>query len=114
MSGSVEDFAVEITDDGRGVMIRVVGDLDMATAELLGAELERAVDSFAGDVTVNLAAVTFLDSTGLIVLLRGYAALGALGRRLVVAAPARAVKHILELTGLQDTFQLAPEPRGPA
>jgi anti-anti-sigma factor len=111
MSSSVEHFAVEFVDDGRGGMIRVVGELDMAAAGLLSAEVDRAIESSAGDVTVNLAAVTFLDSTGLSVLLRARAALVALGRRLVVDAPAPAATRIFELTGLQDTFQLATESR---
>jgi anti-anti-sigma factor len=62
-------------------------------------------------VTVNLAGVTFMDSTGLIALLRAHAALITLDRRLVVDAPAPAATRIFELTGLQDTFQLASESR---
>ena len=77
----------------------------MAAAGLLTAELDRAIERFAGDVTVNLAAVTFVDSTGLSALLRARAALVALGRRFVVDAPAPAATRIFELTGLQDTFQ---------
>jgi hypothetical protein len=36
MSSIVDDFAVEFLDDGCDVTIRVVGEVDMATAGLLG------------------------------------------------------------------------------
>ena len=62
MSSTVDDFAVEFIDDGAGVTVRVVGDVDMATAGVLEAQLDRAVEGFAGDVTVDLTGVTFLDS----------------------------------------------------
>ena len=111
MSSAVEYFPVDFIDDDRGATIRAVGELDMATAGLLSAELDRAIERVAGDVTVNLAAVTFVDSTGLSALLRAHAALAALGRCLVVDSPAPAATRIVELTGLQDTFQLATESR---
>jgi anti-sigma B factor antagonist len=110
VSSAVEHFAVEYIDDGFAVTIRAVGELDMAAAGLLSAEFDRAMESSAGDVTVNLSAVTFMDSTGLSALLRAHAALGALDRRLVVHAPAPAATRTFELTGLQDTFRLASEP----
>jgi anti-sigma B factor antagonist len=110
MSSTVEDFAVEFVDDGGGVTIRVVGDVDMDTASVLAAQLDRAVQSLRGDVTVDLGGVTFLDSIGLCVLLRARAALDSAGRQLLVAAPARAATRIFELAGLQDTFRLASEP----
>jgi anti-sigma B factor antagonist len=76
----------------------------------LAAQLERAVEGCVGAVTVNMAGVTFLDSTGLTVLLRARAALIAVDRDLVVTAPSRPTTRIFELTGLHDTFRLASEP----
>jgi anti-anti-sigma factor len=109
MSSAVDDFAVELIDDGSGVTIRVVGDVDMDTASVLGAQLDRAVEGFPGEVTVDLAGVTFLDSMGLCVLLRARTALIALDRGLVVAGPSRAAARIFERAGLQHTFRLAGE-----
>jgi anti-sigma B factor antagonist len=110
MSSAVEEFAVEFSDDGVGVTVRVVGDVDIDTAGVLAAQLDRAVDGFTGDVTVDMAGVAFLDSLGLCVLLRARSALDAAGRQLLLAAPARAATRIFELTGLQHRFRLASEP----
>ena len=110
MSSTVDDFAVEFIDDGSGVTVLVVGDVDMDTARALATQLDRAVEGFAGDVTVDLAGVTFLDSTGLHVLLRARAALISLDRGLLLAGPSRAATRIFELAGLQDQFRLASKP----
>jgi stage II sporulation protein AA (anti-sigma F factor antagonist) len=110
MSSAVDDFGVELIDDDAGVTVRVVGDVDMDTASMLAAQLDRAVEGFPGDVTVDLAGVTFLDPTGLCVLLRARAALIALDRGLGVAGASRAAARIFELAGLRDKFRLASEP----
>ena len=107
MSSAVDDFAVEFIDDGCDVTIHIVGEVDMATAGLLAAQFERAVEGCAGAVTVNMAGVTFLDSTGLTVLVRARRALSALDRDLLVTAPSESTTRIFELTGLHDTFPLA-------
>jgi anti-anti-sigma factor len=82
----------------------------MDPPSVLAAQLDLAVEGFAGDVTVDLADVTFLDSTGLCVLLRARAALITLDRGLVVAGASRAAARIFELAGLQHKFRLASEP----
>jgi anti-sigma B factor antagonist len=110
LSNRVDGFAVESIGGDHDVIIRVVGDVDLVTAGLLGAELEQAVEGSDGAVIVNMAGVTFLDSAGLWVLLRAQAALDTLGRRLVVASPARPASRTLELAGLLDTFHLPSEP----
>jgi anti-sigma B factor antagonist len=110
MSSRIDRFAIESTVGDRDVMVRVVGDVDMATAGFLAAELAQAVEGFDGAVTVNMAGVTFLDSAGLCALLRAHTALDTRGRRLVVTSPARAASRTFELAGLLDTFHLATQP----
>jgi anti-anti-sigma factor len=109
MSSAVEDFAVEFIDDGDGVTVRVMGDVDMDTASKLAGQLHRAIDGFSGDVTVDMAGVTFLDSMGLHVLLRARTALDAVGRELVLAGPGRAATRIFELAGLQGKFRMTSD-----
>ena len=66
----------------------------------------RRCAALTGDVTVDLADVTF---DRLCVLLRARTALDAVGRHLLLGGPARAATRIFELAGLQDTFRLATE-----
>jgi anti-sigma B factor antagonist len=60
-----EDFEVRI-DDGEGVkIVRLSGELDMATAPALQEALHSAQHSSAPHIIVDLRGLTFLDSTGL-------------------------------------------------
>jgi anti-sigma B factor antagonist len=102
----VDGFAVEFHTDGRGVLVRVAGEVDAATAPALSAQLERAVEWNSGDVMVDLAGVTFFDSTAVRALLRARTGLTARGRRLVVSDPAPNARRVLELTGLAGAFEL--------
>jgi STAS domain len=63
-----------------------------------------------GDVTVDLAGVTFLDSVGLCVLLRARTALAAIGRRLLLAAPARAARGGAPILVVDFDAQASKEP----
>ena len=87
-------------------MLRVVGELDMATAP----EVQARLAVHRGPAILDLHQVTFIDSTGLRALV-----VAAQGRHraesLVLRAPSPAVRRLLELTEL--TEQLAIEPEVP-
>jgi anti-anti-sigma factor len=58
-------FNVEIVEDADPVTIHVKGELDLSTAGLLEAALER---TSAVDVAVDLSGLSFIDSSGIRVL----------------------------------------------
>jgi anti-anti-sigma factor len=66
------DIPVTIDTVGRdGSLVLVVeGELDIATSHLLDEALERAVSTDALSIVIDLGAVSFIDSTGLHVLIR--------------------------------------------
>jgi anti-sigma B factor antagonist len=100
MTGSVDGFVVEFDAEGDEVTVCVAGEVDVATASAMAAQLDRAVEGFTGEVTVNLSGVTFLDSTGMYTLVRTHAALMGRSRRLVVAEPAVAATRLFEVAGV--------------
>ena len=59
-AGNVE-FRVEPSENGDATIVRVEGDLDMATAPELEEALERA--DFSKRIVIDLAGCTFLDSS---------------------------------------------------
>jgi anti-sigma B factor antagonist len=81
--------------------IDVAGELDLAASGALRAALGGYVDG-GGDVTVDLSAVTFLDSTALTVLIQANTLLSASGARLIVAEPSPVVVRVLHLAGVFD------------
>jgi anti-anti-sigma factor len=103
-------LGVTMVADGEGALVMVEGEIDITTADQLAGELERARAAGSGDVTVDLAGVSFLDSTGIAVLVKAFQALEPAGRRLIVRNPRPAAQKTLEITALAELFGLHPEP----
>jgi anti-sigma B factor antagonist len=86
--------------------VRVPGEIDAATAPELQRALEAAVAASAGAFVLDLTPASFLDSSGIGVLLRVRALLGREDRVLVVVCPPGPVRDVLALCGLDDVFTL--------
>jgi anti-anti-sigma factor len=85
----------------------VAGELDAATAPELADVLDPLVSQPAASVVVNLADVSFMDSSGLRALIRSANAAKEAGGSLVLARASASVTRLLEVTGLIE--QLHPE-----
>jgi anti-anti-sigma factor len=86
--------------DGDKHTIRPLGELDLATADELQHELERAEASNAQSIVLDLSGLTFMDSTGVQLLLRAHARSRADANRLMLLRGPAAVQRVLELTGV--------------
>jgi anti-sigma B factor antagonist len=91
----VADFQVDTS--GETAVLRISGEVDISTAPQLRERL-RQLDSRS--VVVDLSAMTFIDSTGLGVLVGAFKRLREGGGDLVLRAPTRSTRKVLELTGL--------------
>jgi anti-anti-sigma factor len=86
--------------EGDGAFVWLCGDHDASTV----AELSRIVDhvlDFA-DVTFDLSAVTFMDSTTVAVITQAEEYLLARSRSVAVRAPSRFARLVLDPHGLRD------------
>jgi anti-anti-sigma factor len=102
--------ALRITADADGgtAVLRLAGELDVATADLLrerirdllghGTEVRRLV--------LDLAGLEFLDVTGLGALLEAHRKLGAVGGTLALRRPRPMVLRMLNLLHLEDALQV--------
>jgi anti-sigma B factor antagonist len=80
--------------------IALRGDLDAESAPDLQARIDAFVAQRASLVIVDLADVSFLDSSGLRALVHGARALESTGGRLLIEGASGAVARVLELTDL--------------
>ena len=67
--GTAQEFAVQVDEGDDGKVVRLSGELDMATAPAAREALHSAQHTKAAQVVVDLRGLTFLDSTGLGVLI---------------------------------------------
>jgi anti-sigma B factor antagonist len=87
-----------------GVVVR--GDVDIDTAPRLTQTLDAAIRETRGPFVVDLSEVSFLDSSGVHLLLRTRAVLGREDRALVVICPPGPARRIFEVAGITDLFPL--------
>ena len=102
-----EDLSVELPFPSDDCTVEWAGEIDLATADQLAERLRPVLDTGAADVIVDLGAVTFLDSTGLRVLLSARRRLEADGRQLHVRNPSRSVQRVFVLSGLDELVEPA-------
>jgi anti-anti-sigma factor len=96
-----ESWAYAISQAGAVCTVAVSGEVDMAAREKLRDVLAAEVDRPGTDcVQVDLAEVSFLDSSGIAVLVIACTTAQDLGRQLVIVRPRANVRWILEVTGV--------------
>lgn len=99
-------FSCRARQDGSLAVLTVGGDVDLAAADGLWDVLREALQPGVR-VVADLANVTFLDSTGLRVLVRAEQTSADLaGTEFALAAPSAPVLRVLELSGTEGMFSI--------
>jgi anti-sigma B factor antagonist len=93
-------FRVDIAPDRDVVHVAPVGELDMSTAGELATEMQDLRRSGFARLVLDLRGATFIDSTGLHVILDEYDAAKADGGDLTIVPGPPAVQRIFDVTGL--------------
>jgi anti-sigma B factor antagonist len=103
------DEPVRITDQGDGMLdVSLYGDIDFANSPSVRETIRAAVaDANPTAICVDLGGVTFLDSSGIAVLVIVHRLASGLGARYTVVNPNSAVYEHLRLTGLAELFGVA-------
>lgn len=96
-------FDIVVARDGERVVLSLFGELDLVTAPQLEAHLEAAIRQGGNPLVVDVSALTFMDSSGLQVLLQTHDRTRRLDQRLVIVNGSPAVERIFELT---DTYRV--------
>ena len=92
-------------DAGPRTTVTLVGDLDPATAPVLEGAIASAVADEAVDhLVLDLDRVSFLDSSGLRVLVTTREALTARGADLALRNPSANIRRLLDITGLAEVI----------
>ncbi len=106
MSDPGPAFSVEVSPpvDGGVATVRVAGEIDIATVDLLAAALDPLVEAGATEIVLDMAEVLFIDSSGLAVL----AGLAARGTKVAIRHASEILERIVKTTGLDEVLELRP------
>ena len=100
---------VEPLEDTR--LIRAVGELDMSSVPALRHELEAARDEGV-TALLDVAEVTFVDSSGLHLLLETSRSADGYGWSFFIVRPSTAVLRLVDVTGTRDLLALVEPAAG--
>jgi anti-sigma B factor antagonist len=109
----VTELTVEFTDDGDRSVLALTGELDI---DSVGEVREKVQQRLAADqpqvLTVDLAGLTFIDSSGLGLLIEIRRLAIAAGITFQMTNVASGPARVIAIAGLTETFNL-PAPEGP-
>ena len=95
----------EVTTGRDGVpVIRLAGEIDMSNVDALRVVIDPVIESGPERVDFDLAALEFMDSSGIALLLR----VAAKARTVHVREPSAVVRRLIEATGLSDILPIDP------
>jgi anti-sigma B factor antagonist len=98
------DLVRDVVVDGDVVRASVAGELDGASAARLQRSLSAVIAVSAGAVVLDMSGVSFIDSTGLRVLVVLQRRLSAQRRPLTLGDVSAQTRRLLEISGLSAVF----------
>jgi anti-sigma B factor antagonist len=105
----VPPFRVTVEPLAETRLVRAGGELDRGTAERLGSALD-AARADGATVLLDLSAVSFIDSTGLRILLNSARAVDSHDWALFIIRASSAVWRLVELSGTRSQLPLVAPP----
>lgn len=98
-------------EDGE-VAVSPAGDLDVSTSHKLLACVEGLLAEGRSRITLDLQAVTFIDSSGLGTLVKAHKRAAATSAELVVAGPRPHIYRAMEISGILKVINMAEPDTG--
>jgi anti-sigma B factor antagonist len=98
-----------VRQDDASAVVAVAGEIDLATAPVLSSELETVAVTSGTVVHVDLAEVSFLDSSGISALVEFRKRLEQADASLVLHRAGPTIQRVLEISGLGALFELRPD-----
>ena len=98
------DLVRDVVVDGDVVRVSVAGEIDAASGPRLQRSLDAVIGVSAGAVVLDMSGVSFIDSTGLRILVVLQQRLSAQRRLLTLSEVSVQTRRLLDLSGLSSTL----------
>ena len=102
----VPKFAVTTSVEASTTVVTVRGELDIASAAELREALLRLIADEMPHLTIDGSGITFVDSSGLAVLMMAARRWEKAGRRIALRSPSQTLARIVDLTGVRRAFDV--------
>lgn len=100
---TLDNPTVEVTVEEGGVsVVRVVGEIDIATVDSVRAAVATAMERGPTRLVIDMAAVSFMDSSGIAVLIEAARQTDSV----LIRRPSNAVRRVIETTGLTEVLPI--------
>jgi anti-sigma B factor antagonist len=103
-----EEQVTALDRDGDTVTVALRGEVDVLNVDQVRLALGEALAAKPRQIVVDLAQLSFIDSTGLGALIFGFQRSRDAGVGFRLARPTSGVRQILVLSGLLEVVELAP------
>lgn len=103
------DLSITQADHGNRTVVHLAGEIDVYTAPRLREKLDEQIHAGRTHLVVDLTDVSFLDSTGLGVLVGRLKLTRTLGGSMRIVGTDERVLKVFSITGLDKVFELHPD-----
>jgi anti-sigma B factor antagonist len=103
-----EELVTSVDRDGDTITVALHGEVDVLVVDQVRIALSEAIAERPRQIVVDLAGLSFIDSTGLGALIFGFQRARDQGLGFRLARPSRGVHQILVLSGLLEVVELTP------
>jgi anti-sigma B factor antagonist len=107
---SSSPFEVTIEQRGDAVHVALTGELDISTAQRLEDDLRRVEADKPGLIVLDLKQLSFMDSTGLRLLITADMRARRHDRRFVIVRGNEMVQRVMRLTRLDERLEIVEDP----
>jgi anti-anti-sigma factor len=98
--GVGDQLQIDVRHDSGRAIVALVGELDMASGEILEQALDEETLSVEPMVVLDLEQLQFIDSTGLRIILRTLERCRARGQDFAITRGSAQVRRLLSITGV--------------
>ena len=100
------DLQVETRHEGDVAVVAATGEVDVFTAPGLDTEITTLLEQGTSRLVIDLTGVSFLDSTGLGVLVKGLKTARDAGGSMQLVVTSDRIRRIFDITGLDASLPL--------
>jgi anti-sigma B factor antagonist len=90
-------------------VLPLVGEIDLHVSPEVAASLRTIIEKKPKQLVVDLSKVTYMDSSGLAVLIQAMQDVQGYGGKFALANVQPSVQHIFEIARLDQVFQISPD-----